>query len=76
MDRQLLSTKQAADWLGIGASTLEKMRVTGGGPVFIKLGRGRKSRVIYAMEDLRAWVAVQRRVNTAHEGGGAPKKAA
>ena len=32
------NTQEAADYLRLAASTLNKMRLTGGGPVFIKLG--------------------------------------
>lgn len=43
---------QAADYIGISQSTLAKMRVSGIGPVFSKLGRT----VIYRRSDLDAWV--------------------
>jgi hypothetical protein len=46
-----LDNKQAADFLKLSPRTLEKHRVTGGGPRFRKLGR----RVVYAVADLEAW---------------------
>ncbi len=36
---KVLKTEDAANFLGLAVSTLEKMRVYGGGPKFVKLGR-------------------------------------
>ncbi len=60
--RNTFDTLAAAEHLGLAESTLEKLRVTGGGPVFCKLGR----RVIYLAADLDAWVA-SRRVGSTSE---------
>jgi len=57
---KLLSTLEAAGYCGSSASTFEKLRVFGGGPAYIKLGR----RVVYARDDLDAWVASHRRHST------------
>lgn len=46
-----LDNREAADFLKLSPRTLEKHRVTGGGPRFRKLGR----RVVYAVADLEAW---------------------
>ena len=46
-----LCNDDAAQFLTLGRSTLEKMRCTGGGPKFSKLGK----RVVYLMDDLIAW---------------------
>ncbi|MBF0437336.1 MAG: helix-turn-helix domain-containing protein [Magnetococcales bacterium] len=46
-----LRNDDAAKFLSLGISTLEKMRCTGGGPKFSKLGRC----VVYAIPDLLAW---------------------
>jgi len=43
---------QAAEVLGLAASTLAKLRLSGNGPVYCKLGR----RVVYRREDLEAWL--------------------
>jgi len=45
-------TKGAAAYLGRSPSNLEKLRVFGGGPKFIKAGR----LVLYRQEDLDAWL--------------------
>ena len=59
-----LSTTEAADHCSVGKSTLEKLRLTGGGPPFIKLG----ARVIYDMSDLDAWLNKHRRGSTTDYG--------
>jgi hypothetical protein len=47
-----LSPDAAAEFLGLAVSTLAKMRLTGNGPVYCKLGR----RVVYRREDCEAWL--------------------
>jgi predicted DNA-binding transcriptional regulator AlpA len=56
----MLRTADAAEYCGSSASTFEKLRLTGGGPRFIKLGR----RVVYAPVDLDDWLAANRRTST------------
>lgn len=56
-----LSTPEAARHLGIGKSTLDKLRMTGDGPPFLKLG---PRRVVYDLADLESWAADRRRVST------------
>jgi predicted DNA-binding transcriptional regulator AlpA len=48
----LLTTHQAAERIGWAANTLEKKRVYGEGPRFLKLGRS----VRYREEDLEDWI--------------------
>ena len=55
-----LRTIGAAEYIGLAKSTLEKLRLTGGGPVFSSLGRT----VVYDRVDLDAWVASRRREST------------
>jgi excisionase family DNA binding protein len=47
-----LTAGEAAKILGLAASTLAKLRLSGNGPVYCKLGR----RVVYRREDLDAWL--------------------
>lgn len=61
------SVERAAAHIGLSVSTLNKLRVFGGGPVFLKLGR----RVAYDLADLDAWLATKRRRSTSDAGGGA-----
>ncbi len=48
----LLNTNEAACYVKLSRRTLEKKRLTGGGPRFIKLGRA----VRYSMDDLDDWI--------------------
>ncbi len=47
-----LTAGEAAKLLGLAPSTLAKLRLSGNGPVYCKLGR----RVVYRREDLEAWL--------------------
>lgn len=52
MTQRYLRTKDAAAYLGIGQSTLERKRIEGTGPQFRRLG----ARIVtYAVDDLDAW---------------------
>jgi excisionase family DNA binding protein len=62
----LLNTKEAADALGLSERTLERWRVTGGGPRYVKVGRA----VRYLLADLIEWVEERRRQSTSDDGGG------
>jgi predicted DNA-binding transcriptional regulator AlpA len=53
MSRALVSTKEAAVRIGLAASTLEKMRVRGDGPPYVRLT---PRRVAYAVDTLDTWV--------------------
>jgi hypothetical protein len=55
-----LSVREAAALLGLSASLLNKLRLYGGGPVFIAAGRRR----LYDPADLEAWVASRKRRHT------------
>lgn len=48
---RFLRTPEAADFLGLSSRTLEKHRTYGTGPAYRKLG----GRVVYALDDLKAW---------------------
>jgi len=52
----VIGADKVADLLGLSKSTLAKMRLSGKGPVFSKLGR----RVVYRPEDVDAWIASRR----------------
>jgi len=58
--RGLLNTAQAARILNVSARYLEMLRVRGGGPVFVTLGRA----IRYRPSDLEAWVASRARRST------------
>ncbi|MDH6234839.1 putative DNA-binding transcriptional regulator AlpA [Mesorhizobium soli] len=51
LPQRFLCTKEAATFLSLSARTLEKHRTCGTGPTYRKLG----GRVVYAVDDLKAW---------------------
>jgi predicted DNA-binding transcriptional regulator AlpA len=55
-----LRTPAAADYVGYSESTLEKKRLTGEGPPFIRLGRA----IVYDTRDLDAWLDARRARST------------
>lgn len=55
-----LRTDAAAKYLGVSSSTLEKLRLTGGGPTYAKLGRT----VVYDQSSLEEWVGANLRKST------------
>ena len=60
LPKRRLRTQDAAAYIGLSKSTLEKMRVTGGGPVYSALGRI----VVYEVGDLDAFVEARKRHST------------
>ena len=56
----MLNTKQAAERVGLAPITLAKLRCSGGGPAFCKIGAA----VRYAPEALDSWLATKRRTST------------
>jgi hypothetical protein len=59
-DDLVLSTEEAALFLGISSRTLEKWRGTGEGPPYCKMSR----RVGYRLGDLRKWLNRKNRGST------------
>ena len=51
-----MRVRQAAEYVGVSKSLLDKLRCYGGGPAYAKLGTS----VIYNTDDLDAWVAARR----------------
>ena len=60
-DCERLTAPEAASFCGCSAAHLAKLRVAGGGPVFIKL---HAHRVVYEVGDLRAFMALRRQRST------------
>ncbi len=63
LPKRRLRTSDAAFYVGLSKSTLEKYRVTGGGPVFASLGRI----VVYDAADLDEWVNCHKRKSTSED---------
>jgi hypothetical protein len=54
--RRYLNSEEAARILRLSARTLERMRVEGSGPRYLKAGRGTRARVLYRPADLDQWL--------------------
>jgi excisionase family DNA binding protein len=59
-----LPVSEAARFVGLSKSTLDKLRISGGGPTYLQLGR----RVLYDVADLEAWLTSKRRSSTSDNG--------
>lgn len=57
---RVLRTRAAAQFLALAPSTLEKKRVSGDGPRFIRLGRA----VGYDVRDLENWIEANKAAST------------
>jgi excisionase family DNA binding protein len=57
---EFLSSDYVAEWLALTRNTLEKWRVRGEGPPFVKVG----GRVRYRRSDVLAWVGENTKVAT------------
>lgn len=61
---EILNTREAADYVRLGKPTMERFRISGEGPVFVKLGGA----VRYRKSDLDSWIE-NRRVRSTSDGG-------
>src|SRR3546814_968560 len=61
-DQSLLNVRDAASFLGLSKSFLDKARIRGDGPHYLKLG----SRVLYRTEALQSWLAARERRSEEH----------
>ena len=61
-----LRTPEAARFLSLSGRTLEKHRTYGTGPAYRKLG----GRVVYTLEDLKAWADRGSKTSTSDPGAG------
>jgi hypothetical protein len=65
----VLNAEDAAEVLGLAKSTLAKLRLTGDGPVYCKLGR----RVVYRRQDLETWLDSRAAYDTSDADSRLPK---
>ncbi len=61
-----LRTPAAAEYLGLSASLLSKMRLRGDGPPYSKAG---PRVVVYDLRDLESWLTARKRTSTSDTGG-------
>jgi hypothetical protein len=59
-DQRLVTAGEAAAYLRLSTSYVNKLRVEGGGPVFLKLSRA----VRYRQADLEAWISSRQHSST------------
>ena len=64
--KKYLSTREAAKHVGLAPRTLDRYRITGGGPVYHLFGTA----VRYLREDLDHWATTRRRRSTSDDGSG------
>jgi predicted DNA-binding transcriptional regulator AlpA len=62
VEQAYIRTPEAAKYLGLSVSLLEKLRVRGTGPRFSRVPGG--AAILYAKADLDAWVAAGARLST------------
>lgn len=68
LGKRRLRTAAAAAHCGLTKSTFEKLRLTGGGPAYIKVGKI----VVYDELDLDRWLSCRRRTSTSDKGASDP----
>jgi hypothetical protein len=70
----LLDEQSAARYVGgnrpLSVRTLQRYRLTGEGPAYIKIGGGRRGTVRYRKEDLDLFLSARRRISTSTPAGG------
>lgn len=53
---EVLSTKEAAEYLGLSVNTLAGWRYLNQGPTYQRLGTSRRAKVRYRRADIDAWL--------------------
>lgn len=64
-----LTAAEAAALIGWSPAHLARKRMTGEGPAFLKLARGKQGRVRYRRADVDSWLASHMRTSTSDRGG-------
>ncbi len=67
----LLTTKEAAEYLGVTPRCAEAWRVRGGGPPFVRISA---RAVRYRLSDLNHWIAQRVRTSTSDPGRGTRRR--
>jgi len=60
----VISERDAADYLNVSTRTLQRLRESGGGPVYIRIG---ERRIGYRMSDIDDWLESQCMTSRADE---------
>jgi hypothetical protein len=64
---QCLNTKELAALLGITPESVRRHRCRGSGPPYIRVGSTLRSRVVYALDDVREWLRDRTFTSTSDE---------
>lgn len=67
MRDELLTTKGAADRLGLKPQTMRSWRASGRGPRYVRLGTGKFARAAYSKDELDTWIAARSFSSTSDE---------
>lgn len=51
-----MTSKETAAMLRVSSRTLERMRVEGNGPRYLKVGASKRARVLYRQTDVEGWL--------------------
>lgn len=65
-----LKVKEAAAYIPLAVSTLNALRVSGGGPVYLKV----KGKVLYDTRDLDAWLETKKQHSTSENISAPPRR--
>ena len=66
----VLTTEEAAVYLGLSRQTLANWRFHGRGPAYLRLGGAGRPRIVYLPEDLDAFLRANRVKTTGFKAGG------
>lgn len=64
----VLSVQEAAELCNVSMSFLNKARISGAGPRYLKFSPSPKGRVAYQLADLQEWMESKKRNNTSEQG--------
>ena len=62
--RKVLSVQDAAQFCNLSVSFLNKCRITGGGPRYVKFSPSPKGKIGYQFDDLERWLESKKRQHT------------
>jgi Helix-turn-helix domain len=65
---ELYTCEELAKKLKVSRTTLQSLRIKGGGPRFSKIGKGRGGKVLYDWKDVLAYLEAGKRASTCDEG--------
>jgi hypothetical protein len=56
MEREFLDAGEAARLLRVSKKTLKKMRISGKGPRYYKIGSSKRGKILYRRADIMEWL--------------------